>query len=936
MQTRTFAGGWYADCLPSGRYVVLIEGSHLETDAGKVSFLKGATPTTFQPLFPRLSDDGLTFAGQSHDDPSTVEYLFAPMTWAKVNQAAIGVSPVIYDKANVLHISDGSVGSQGWRYVAEDGTLVTGDATYAPGPGFNLFEWTDLSRGGDTLIIGQGPESGCHIWDGTAHRELATGECRFIRAHRVGDSVSVAIWRPGQPTLLVWATVAELLALPIVAPPPVVVDHFGPVSSALPDGTEVAVADFAFAPVDWTRTGTHDMQQVTRPEGVYFVKFHEPTAYELWVRTSWGIEHLEDASAFDSGQTQIFTQTRWFPDKMRVGPQYGYVAPSHEAVWYDRVTKQEVNRVGFERTMWLLAAWDVYDFGPDLPQGPCRCAVYDATGGVYSDPGETDPSKIRGIELFYFGTSGWVRWEYHHSGRVYQGGAPYFDDYTRLARSDFYRTGGTSVTVQPTGLATTPTPEVPPVTETPMPDAVIAALRRFAMAYPPPWGPPGETQDQNCRDWTWRLAEYVCFVAGPAWGAKSTSNGGPSSKDVIAHDGGSQLDGYDVLTAAGSGQPTVPETPGWIDITGQHFIPVSPVNHLNGAGEVTGRPPLTLADAIGLTSFDLSLALETSDAWLQYCKAEGITAPRVILARQPTAMTLDIAYSRVPHLLSKLAFYGMQAEIVLLADTAKYGLTEADALKWVADCIALMEMQPEGVGTVQGANEPEHSTQQPFIRNAVFMAQVQALVPKVWPYSHGSSTNGSESVGASYLTTHGDRSRSAYDNALVSLQLSKDTGKPVKKDEPIGVAEVAIPGSRTNDPDYGRQFADAIRINGLPGGTLHIQAGLTCDVNALGPIQRDAVKRFVARMKEGTVPPPVLHPILDADMTNDAVWYPIFVGQGPAIDKISVDWYVKAHGGQQPAYSDIRHGQLWRGTAERMRWGTLRNALENTWPGGAP
>lgn len=225
MITKAFSGGWYADCLPSGPYVVLIEGSHLDTDLGRVDFLAGAAIDTYEPLFVRLSDDGRAFAGQSHFHTSTVEYTSAG--WRRINKEAIGVSPIIYDQANQLRISDGSIGSQGWRYVAVDGELITGDATYAPGPGFTLYEWTDLSRNGDTVIIGQGPEDGCHVWDGTAHRVLATGNCRFVRAHRVGDDVSVAIWRTGAPTLLIWATVDELRALPlvlvVVTPPPVVV-----------------------------------------------------------------------------------------------------------------------------------------------------------------------------------------------------------------------------------------------------------------------------------------------------------------------------------------------------------------------------------------------------------------------------------------------------------------------------------------------------------------------------------------------------------------------------------------------------------------------------------------------------------------------------------------------------------------------------------------
>jgi hypothetical protein len=410
-----------------------------------------------------------------------------------------------------------------------------------------------------------------------------------------------------------------------------------------------------------------------------------------------------------------------------------------------------------------------------------------------------------------------------------------------------------------------PIPPIPPEVpvSVPMPADVVALVRRFALAFPPPWGPAGPAHENRCRQWMGRLAEQIRLERGdPAWGHKSTAAGSPPSKDVLARRWGSTIDGWDILKGAGTGSPVLSDPPAWVDISDQFFITVGAIDHLNGVAVPSGRP--ALPPGPGLTSFNLGERLEQGDdAWLMWCRREGITRPRVIIARTPSAPTPAVGLLRLPLTLAKLAAFGMQAEMVLLADTAVYGLTEADCLQWVRDCVAQLELQPDGVGSVQGANEPEHPTQQPFIRNVAFMAQVAALVPRRFAYTDGPSTHGGESAGvtASYLTTHGARNQTPYVNADLSEQLEIDTGLPVVEDEPIGVAEVAVPGSRTNDPDYGRQLADACRTHGLGGATLHLQAGLTANVDDLGPIQRAALRGFVKRWNEGVVPGPVPIPV---------------------------------------------------------------------------
>lgn len=464
-----------------------------------------------------------------------------------------------------------------------------------------------------------------------------------------------------------------------------------------------------------------------------------------------------------------------------------------------------------------------------------------------------------------------------------------------------------------------------------MPPVLLALVQRYVLVFPAPWGPAGAQQDQNCRDWIYRLAQQARHELGPEYGAKATSAGGQTSKDVMARQTPGRLDGWDILFAAGGGAPTVHANASWVDLTGQVFVPVSGVNHLSPV-PASGRP-LPPSNWIGLTSFNLGEALERGDgeAWLQMCQAEGVTVPRVIVARMPSTLAQGLA--RLPLTLTKLAQYGMRAEIVLLADTQLYGLTEAQVLDHVAQCMVVISANPVGVGAIQGANEPEHSTQQTFIRNAAFMQQVESLVPRAFPFSYGPSTHGGASrPGASYLTTHGARSQSADANAAVSEDLSLDTSLEVIEDEPIGVAEVAVPGSRTNDPAYGAQLAAACQVHGLGGATLHLQAGLTCDPAEIGPVQIAALRGFVAGMGGGV---PVLgDPVLDAPLTPESAGYAVWIQNWVALSEAAAEWYLRATG-RVATDADIGHG-LYRCLVEAPRWKTARAAFQETWPGGAP
>lgn len=82
-----------------------------------------------------------------------------------------------------------------------------------------------------------------------------------------------------------------------------------------------------------------------------------------------------------------------------------------------------------------------------------------------------------------------------------------------------------------------------------------------------------------------KIAEQVRFELGPNWGHKSADPGRPPSKDAIAFKDGTIFVGWDLFNGATRVPFADPES---IDLTGQHFIDVSPgVNHLG-----VSQPPV--------------------------------------------------------------------------------------------------------------------------------------------------------------------------------------------------------------------------------------------------------------------------------------------------------------------------------------------------------
>jgi hypothetical protein len=223
----TFPGGWYGDATPGGAYAVLFANSHVQTHQGPIP-LPASQPLQ-SPLFLRVTDvGGFRCAGQSSSVEVPAAWEWTGASWRALPPPCVGVSPLIYDLLGILHTSDGSIGSQGWRYCAQDGSgtgrLITGDQTYGPTSPIavqygvqGLFEY---SPAGPDLWVGQAAYDGggVQVWDGTTLRQLERGDCRFVRVQWAGEQVAITFTTPPQ-TVLIQTTLAELRALPPVEAP---------------------------------------------------------------------------------------------------------------------------------------------------------------------------------------------------------------------------------------------------------------------------------------------------------------------------------------------------------------------------------------------------------------------------------------------------------------------------------------------------------------------------------------------------------------------------------------------------------------------------------------------------------------------------------------------------------------------------------------------
>lgn len=222
MQTLRFAHGLYGDAAPGGRYAVLIYGQHIETDTGRV-----ALPNAENVLFLRaLWRDGQRWmAGVGHTSDLAWLHTYGWRDYGRcagVNPCAFGPIDTFICKGNDLWMLvslDGfrldhrniATGSQGIRWIRPDGTVVTGDSSYAD-ISRGVYQYTDF---GD-VVVGEGADEAgggcvCRFADDGILRRIEPGQVRFVRAQRVGTNLALAFTRQDtREVVVVYATLDEM------------------------------------------------------------------------------------------------------------------------------------------------------------------------------------------------------------------------------------------------------------------------------------------------------------------------------------------------------------------------------------------------------------------------------------------------------------------------------------------------------------------------------------------------------------------------------------------------------------------------------------------------------------------------------------------------------------------------------------------------------
>ena len=219
-----FLGAMYAVALPSNAYAVLYPGSHIESSWGQI-----ALPGFDIIEFDIATAHGGKLAGKAQREPhdphrGTWMYHVAMGEWEHVSLHAHGTYPCLFTADGTLALADPTHnGSQGWRYVAEDGRLVTGDDTLNAqrrvGLELGLSDLWEYSHFAG-VTIGQGdPPMGCHVLIDGTRRMLEPGETSFIRVKYADGIWAVSMTKLAErQSVIRWLTRAELSMLPTLQP----------------------------------------------------------------------------------------------------------------------------------------------------------------------------------------------------------------------------------------------------------------------------------------------------------------------------------------------------------------------------------------------------------------------------------------------------------------------------------------------------------------------------------------------------------------------------------------------------------------------------------------------------------------------------------------------------------------------------------------------
>ncbi len=504
-----------------------------------------------------------------------------------------------------------------------------------------------------------------------------------------------------------------------------------------------------------------------------------------------------------------------------------------------------------------------------------------------------------------------------------------------------------------------------------------ASVQLFASSFPLPKGSgfPSESAAEQWLDanyryppngWTFRLAQYMRFKHGDKWGHKRRSKGAPHSAGSIAirlTDGAEVEPGFfradmhvfDLLISVASGQPQLDlGVDSLVVQDGQEWIRVDPVDHV-AAVKPSNRPKIQLPPA-GIDTFDLPprVIVHKDQRWIDEVMIPGGFYGRTFTYANGSGgnrlwrdAATGLAQSR--ELMKIMVQKKARSLWIILCGTRPDGWSEQQSLDYVSQWNAMALENPEAVAAVAIFNENSHSIEQDYATNLSFLKAAESRIDSRFPVSYGAG-HGGEGVsmaGGSWLGHHPDRDLQP-DQAGATMAAAVAAGWDVVDEEGMGITEPhLVPGrQRVSDPNWFAGQLAAAKKYGVKSVVLHIDAGMTCNVDDLGPVQRAAIAIGLEANKVSgppiVVPPPSQgHPILDVYLpgkTHDAMsdaGYVLFVSRRKEIEALAAAWYLKDTG-NKAADSDIVMMVYIVGVAERARWETLRKAWKAKYPKGEP
>lgn len=210
-----------------------------------------------------------------------------------------------------------------------------------------------------------------------------------------------------------------------------------------------------------------------------------------------------------------------------------------------------------------------------------------------------------------------------------------------------------------------------------------------------------------------------------------------------------------------------------------------------------------------------------ADAYLKWARSKRLTVVRV-LAMADVLFKLSPAdgVRALPGVLERAHRHGLYVEVVALADTATIAVEIPAHVRAVAEICARYDN-----ALLEIANEPAHPTQARALHDPAYLQQLTRALPKGVPVSLGSVEEHDGYGAGDYVTWHAPRGGDQVLTLAHGAALIRQFKKPVISDEPIGAADVAVPGRRDNSPERFRAAARETKRAGM-GATFHYEGGL--------------------------------------------------------------------------------------------------------------